>query len=252
MKETYKVLVDLDAILDTRLATLASIDMDIANEVGQSPAYLNRYCDYLSKVDKRIDDKHFRDRYLKRNASILPFSLMTDVIHLLCIGFKDMLPAIYRGISPKDTSLEVNTYPYKLDEKTKQLIEAAILYHIPYEIAVKMVYIDNYALTPQLLRSTYQEWYTYDIEPWIVIHTEAILARPFTKVQIVLPKLSTSGNDPQAESFGIDPFKARELLFKPSMSLNYIDLKFFTYNHEFTDYLHQSGFFDRPDVVPEG
>lgn len=245
MKESYKVLADLDAILDTRLATLATVNEDVANELGQSEKYFNRYSDYFSQLDTQIDDKVYRDRYLKRNSSILKYALMTDVIHLLCMGFHDMIPSIQRGISPKDTVLEINIYPYVLDERTKELIEAAILHHIPYEITVRLVYIDMHSLSPSYLKGTYDEWYTYDIEPWLVMHQEALLKKPITSVQIVLPKLSTSGNDPQAESFDIDPFKARELLFKTTLSLNYIDLKFFTYNHGFTEYIRKSGFFER-------
>lgn len=244
MKENYKVLVDLDAILDTRLATLATVDETIANDIGQSEAYLNRYCDNFSVLDPKVDDGVFKDRYLKRNADILKYALMTDVLHLLCIGFNDMLPSIQRGISPKDTVLDVNIYPYVLDSRTKELIEAAILHHIPFEIEVKLVYIDMYNLSPTYLKTAYKEWYVYNIEPWLALHQDELLKRPITSLQVVLPKLSTSGNDPKAESFDMDPFKARELLFKPIINLNYIDLRFFTYNHGFTEYIRGSGFFE--------
>lgn len=245
-RENYRVLVELDAILDTRLATLGTIDVDLANDLGQSEAYFNRYCDNFSLLDARADDDVFKKRYLHRTAEILQYALMTDVLHLLCIGFNDMLPSIERGISPKDTALEVNMYPYVLDARTKELIEAAILHHIPYEIPVRLVYIDMYQLSPRYLADSYDEWYLYNIEPWLAVHQEEILRRPITKVQIVLPKLSTSGNDPLAESFDMEPFKARELIFKPMMSLNYIDLKYFSYNHGFTEYVRSSGFFDKP------
>lgn len=245
MKDSYKILVELDALLDTRLGTLASIDIDIANEIGQSEKYYNRYSDVMSQIDSRIDDKVFRDRYLKRNVSVLQNSLMTDVIHLVCIGLESMMDNVHRGILPKDVRVHINTYPYKIERNLKDLLEAAVLNHIPYEVAVSTVSIDYYNLTPGNLKANYRELYIYDIEPWIEIHKNTILDSPMTDIQIVLPKLSTSGNDPTADSFDMEPFLARELLFKPYLSLNYIDLKYFTYNHGFTEHIRKSGFYDR-------
>lgn len=241
MSESYKILVDLDALLDTRLATLASIDVELANTVGQSEAYYHRFTDKLSLIDERIDDDLFGDRYLKRQEGILDYALATDVVHLISMGLNDMMPNVYRGIVPKDVRLIVNTYPYRIPQSRRDSLQAAILHHIPYEVTVEMVHIGTPNLTPATLGGTYDEWYVYNIEPWLAMHTNALLTRPVTKMNIILPKLSTSGNDPQAESFDVEPFKARELLFKPYMNLNYVDLKFFSYNHAFALHLKEKG-----------
>lgn len=245
MKDSYKILVELDALLDTRLATLASIDIELADEIGSSVEYYTRYSDVMSQVDGRVDDKVFADRYLKRNVDILQNALMTDVVHLIAMGLESMMDKVHRGILPKDVRVHINYYPYKLDKHVRELMEAAVLNHIPYEVAVEMVHIDLYNLTPNTVRAKYKEMYVYDIEPWLEIHKNNVLEKPMTEVQIVLPKLSTSGNDPKADSFDMEPFMARELLFKPYLSLNYIDLGYFTYNHGFTEHIRNSGFYDK-------
>lgn len=252
MADSYRILVDLDALLDTRLATLATMDVELANKVGQSLEYYNRYSDDLSLIDPNVNSNEFKDRYLKRNETILSYALMTDVLHLVCLGLQSMLDNIQRGISPRDTRVEINTAEYRLSQSQRKYIEAAVLHHIPFEVDVKLVSLGLYNLNPAYLRTNYKEWYTYNIEPWLVIHEQDILAKPSTEVQIVLPKLSTSGNDPLAESFEIDPWLARELLFKPHLSLNYVDLRFFTYNHQFSEHLIKTGFYSRSDSHVSG
>ncbi len=240
----YRVLLDFDALMDTRLATLASIDESLANEVGQTEEYYNRYSDKLSQINEQIDDKVFADRYLKRNKDILQYCLSTDVLQLITLGFNSMMPSIHRGIIPKDVRVVINFYPYRLSKTEMRLIEDMVLQHLPYEVSVESIYLDIYNLTPSNLALNYKEWYTYDIEGWVDLHQKVLLSRPITSVNVILPKLSTSGNDPLAESFDVDPFSARELLFKPYINLNYIDLKYFTYNHKFVEHLKKVGFLE--------
>lgn len=241
--ESYRVLVDIDALLDTRLATLATIDPDLANEVGQSTKYLDRYSDYLSQIDERVNDEIFKDRYIKRNKDVLKYALSTDILQMISLGFRTMLPEVYRGIVPKDVRLCINVYPYRLTPDEMRLIGDTVMFHLPYEVEVDVIYTDLYNLSPLQVSNKYKEWYTYNIEPWLAIHQTSLLQSPMTSVNIILPKLSTSGNDPLAESFDIDVFSARELLFKTYLNLNFLELRFFTYNHGLTEHLSDSGFY---------
>ena len=235
--EVYRVLVDLDALMDTRLAVLASIDRDIANEIGLNPLYIERTSDQFSKLHSGICDVTYRDRYLKRTADIVPDMMMTDLVFIIAHGFLRMSEAIHRGISPAKNELVINTHPYKLTDTVIQYLITGVQAHLPEYVTVRQVDHSPWSLHSKAMTDTYNEWYTYDLEGWMGIQQADIVKRPLGKFPILSPRISTSGQDMVSEKFDIDPWYARELVLAECFQAHFIAPVFFSYNHGFVEHV---------------
>lgn len=228
----YSILVDLDAILDTRLGTLGVLDEGIGKKMSLSRLYVERETDVFSKIDPNVDDSKYNDLYLKRNENTLRLSVMTDIPYQLGIGLRSLIPQVNNGLIDGNIEIVINTYPYKLSSDIKRLIARGVKMYIEDPVRVVSKYIDVYALTPNSIKDTYDEWYAYDIDQWLAIHQTEILTCKMKKVMITLPRISTSGQMPDNPE--VDPFSAKELVFSSFFKLVHINASYYTYNHDMT------------------
>lgn len=229
----YKVLVDLDTILDTRLGTLGTIDLSVAQDIAISRAYVTRESDVMSEVDARVDDQVYRDRYLKRNETTLAKSVMTDIPYQLGLGMEELVKSSDIGLIKGTIEIHLNVYPFKLSSDVRRLIASGLKQYIPDPVRVIAVDLDPYSLTPGLIKSKYDEWYAYDIDQWVSIHQDKILTRMLKSVIITLPRLSTTGTVPV--NADIDPWSAKELVFSEFFRMVHINASYYTYNYEMTE-----------------
>lgn len=233
-RDGYKVLVDLDTILDTRLGTVGLLDLDIGQSLATNRDYVSRETDMLSKIDPRIDDKLFRDRYLKRNEMTLSKSVMTDIPYHLGLGMEELVKSNDIGLIKGAVEIHINVYPYVLTEDVRRLISLGLKQYIPDPVRVSTVYTDPYGLSPGVLKSKYDEWYAYDIDQWLGIHQDKILTSILKSFIITLPRLSTTGVIP--EDVDIDPWSAKELVFSEFFRMVHINASYYTYNYEMTEF----------------
>ena len=235
-KKGYRVLVDLDSILDTRLGTIALLSQEAAKALGPSKEYISRETDIFSTLDSRIDDVEFRDRYLKRNEDTLKCSVITDIPYQLGISVKNLTHHVDNGLMGGIIEIVVNTYPYRLSEEVRDLLRLAMQQFIPMPGNVTIEYIDVYALSPSLIKSRYDEWYAYHIDEWLSIHQQSILTSIMKPVLVTLPRLSTTGVIP--DSPDVDPFSAKELIFSTYFRLIHISASYYSYNHVMTEHIY--------------
>lgn len=226
----HGILICLDAILDTRLGAMGVVDPEIGMEIGTSRAYAARMTDVMSDIDSRFNQEMFRKTYLSRGENVLRHSIMTDIPYLIGTGIDKMLPQFDNGLIGGEIFVHVNTYPFKVSDDTKRLIEQGVKRYIPDPVRVTCIYMDMYNLTPSLLNSKYKEWYSYNIEQWISIHEKAILGNLYKNILITLPRISTTGKIPDDPD--LDPFSAVELVFSSFFRCKHISASYFSYNHD--------------------
>ena len=229
-RDGYKVLVDLDAILDTRLGALGIVDQEVALEIGQSRNYVTRETDKFSDLDKRIDDVAYRDVYLKRGHDVLKMSIMTDIPYQVGIGVRGIIPHLDSGLIKGQIEIHINTYPLKLSNEISGLIAQGVKKYIPDPVMVSCVHIDLYSLTPKKMSSKYDEWFAYDIDQWMDFHKGEILSGVMKHMVVTLPRLSTTGLMPEDEE--MDPFSAKELIFSSFFKCVCIHGCYYSYNHD--------------------
>ena len=122
-----KILVELDALLDTRLGAIAFLNPQVADSILENSAsYVERKSDEFDRVDSRINLEEYKQVYKERGKKeICKFSFLTVFVDTLDIMIRDMERKASMG-NPEYSlpTLDVNIYPYIFNEGEKEsLIE---------------------------------------------------------------------------------------------------------------------------------
>ncbi len=208
----HVVLVELDALMDTRLGTLHVINPDLAIEAVQSMDYYHRISDDLSHYCS-VKDSEFRAAYAKRGAEVLQSSCLTNLIFLLSNICSELDRQRRETPYTESVKVHLNVYPYVLDESERFIIESALMCHLPVDVAVESVSIAPNELTPQYIAGNYTGMILYNFIEWIQIHYATFERFRMAGVTILAPRLHaehgtafTAADIDQNED-GADPYE---------------------------------------------
>lgn len=195
------ILISIDALFDTRFATLSVIDQDYANGIMSDKqrlaAYLERFDD--NYVEIGYDTERFRSLYRTRDSRLLTISPLTALTYEL----KDIVEVLLNaGIDEPHrvdgVELVINTAPYNdIPGDIEAFLILQLQKMIGYPINISVVNLPISFLSPYMLKhSKYVAMYIYDIEEWLVHHynpmvtlTDDLMMPQFT---IVTPMIVTS------------------------------------------------------------
>lgn len=223
------IYIEYDALIDTRLGTLARINSDVAKSVLESGTYHTR----LNNEFPGIDKTEFAEMYQKRDVDTLKMSIVTNAIRLLVdlVGTlaEQAIATPYHGGS----KIVVNTYPYKLSAEEKDTIGLAIRGWIGNLAPVELVHIATKDLTPRYCKDTYTLMIVYDHQEWMTTHAQAFIETRLPEVTMYVPALYFE-NTPTTEELeklykeAAHPMIALEMLASPIIQLKVIDVSFFS------------------------
>lgn len=166
------IVIDLDALLDTRLALISLLDAEWAAKVTSNQQDFNVYAN-------RIDDEFeflnlgkggFKETWRTRVTDLLPISMATALTYDLkniiveLIGNASMNPAMVSGIE-----ITVNLWPYTdlSDVEIKGIVDA-IDVHVGQLVDIKTICKSPQELTPRFFKDNdYVAYFTYDLEAWL-------------------------------------------------------------------------------------
>ncbi len=170
MQGIQKILVELDAILDTRQGTLLTYYPESINEImanGEKSKFHTRITDDMGTLDPRIDSVMFKEYYRHRSTDVLKLSIVTNMMHYL----RDYIQLLERSTidSPVVSGYEVNInyYPYNLTEEEQRLIGLAIVNYIRPPTRVSMVNIPYTQMTTNDLKESYSMVVIYNFVEWL-------------------------------------------------------------------------------------
>lgn len=223
-----KVLVDLDALLDTRLATLAKINEDLAIGV-LNKGYRTRTIDSFPGVSA----EEFKKAYAKRDVDTLVMAVATNAFVLLQSCIKGSIENIVVGGPGQPISFEINYHPYDLESDEIEMIKHAIESRTMDIVDVTMVKIDNMFLTPTYCKENYALMIRYDYVEWIEMHQEELAKKPMPAVGLIAPALYhlKVPSDEEMADFkrnNIEPFQSTEIALAPAIGLRLIKADVFS------------------------
>lgn len=229
------VLVELDALLDTRLALVSVIDQAAAVRLVTSDDYYKRQSDDLS-VLSNIPHDQYQTAWAQRTADILPHSIKTHIPILLNELINRLEVQEENTPDAEIPELEINVWPYvDLTEQEREQIGLAVLVHAGIQTVPSVVCIDPKHLTPQLLKRRYSGLILYNFRDWLIHHIEHFSRCICPDLTILAPALF-NGEVVEAKDVITDPdFRAdlsvltmTELACIEFFQLNYIDVKYFS------------------------
>lgn len=163
-------MVCLDAILDTRLGTIAKLFPDVVGAIANSPKYYLRKEDRWDSIDKRLNNSQIVLNYQGRNIETIRKSQLTMVSRMILELFNELGVKI-KSSDPNISSfyLVINFYPYVLPED----IKVGIAKHLTTQlgctgVAVGAVDKPWKELNPAFLKeNNIKYWYCYHYEEWL-------------------------------------------------------------------------------------
>ena len=227
------ILISLDCLLDTRIGTVSKINKDIANKLINSETYHIRDQDLFDGIDKEL----FRKLYKERDEETLTLSLMTNMIPLLKhLVFNIKKQSIVMPFN-SNGEIVINTYPYKLSIGVIETICKAMSVWMQGIAPITYVNYSPKELTPAFCKNNYALMIMYDYDEWLEVNSELFLRTQIPDITLFAPSLYFV-NKPTKEELNklnlknINPLQAIETLAKGIVSLELIDISFFSIINE--------------------
>lgn len=223
--QVARILVDLDALLDTRLGTMHLIDPDKAKALVVDDRYYLRLKDDFSDI-VGVDAATFAEHYAKRDVSTLQHSVVTNIAFVLAeLVHKLEVRRSEIPNAPKPM-VQLNIWPYQLNDHEREMMTNAVLCFSGIETRVDVVTIPPERLTMTMLRKSYAMVIMYDYVTWTRLHMTEMQSVQAPTVTLFVPALA-AGDIPtseQLEDMGIngrvDPFRLMEIAFAETIGLD--------------------------------
>lgn len=227
------VYVELDALLDTRLATISKIDQDAAVALLKSPEYYSRLIDDFEPWTG-ITKETFRAEYAKRNVDTLARSRITNVPFLLKELIEKMEEMSSETPFVEDLSVVINTFPYDLTEEEQNVLISAVMARSGIETPVVVDYIPPAQLTPYYVKVNFSGMIIYNFHDWMKHHLEAFHTVQSPTMTVITPALFRD-EIPKPEEYlseGINPngnpFQLAEVAMASMFSLSLVKVEVFS------------------------
>lgn len=236
------LVVDLDALLDTRLTTLEEfLTEDELVDLLSSGQYHLRLHDAYPKAPKQT----FAAAYARRGVKQLKHAVLTNVLFLLrklvLEFFQEKINEPFR----ENPEVLVNFYPYDIPVDFKvdfcETLKARLTQDTDGEtselmgsLTVNWVQLEPEVLTPQYCQQhQYSLLIKYDGLQWFSAHLGSLVERPLKDLILIAPALYLEGdpNDPALQDYtrdGINPLMALRDMANHVMTLNLIDARHFS------------------------
>lgn len=220
-----RILVDLEAILDTREGIVLDKYPHLHRKLDES-AYRERVSEVIFSM---IGIEDWDERWKNRDVSSLmqskPTYLMYELMHVF-LGEE----IAHNAGSPNDKpTLTINTHPYKLTTEVKNELSSQ-LSEFYGGIKIEMGYWNFEVLSPTTLKGGWDAWYMYDWYGWLEVNAHKLENRIPTFV-IYRPALLTGDmttvTSKQLQEDAVNPFSESKKFLAEYVTTEILDAKTF-------------------------
>lgn len=169
---TY-ILIDIDALFDTRLGTVALYDPKVALNLLNRPEYAVRLHDNFSEYIDVPDWDHeqYMLNYKHRNVATLSYSKPTGIVFGLKALCLETLKELHDNPEHEKIEVYLNINPY-LDLTSSEIVDLRVYLkeYLPDFVKVKVINKSLEELTPMFMKPLFTHWITYAFNDWTAIH----------------------------------------------------------------------------------
>lgn len=209
----HNLLLDLDALYDTRFGTLLRLSKAAAIQVVRNGYQVREIDDFERLSEGLVTNEVYQKAYAERDLDTLKKSIITGIPAVLITHIETLRERLERGVNVERISVTVNTWPYLLPGPVISAIIEALGVLLPEYCSVTSRRIDMSKTGPQALQSAYDGWCTYDFDSWFAKHHEELLYRRANDLTVILPRLHISA----PEEYETQEDEAMNKLDKPSL-----------------------------------
>lgn len=217
------LLVDLDALFDTRLATLDMLDPLLAAHALKNN-YLEREDDNFEYCPLEL----FKKVYACRDTDVLGRSLMTHVKGIVLDFMKDGINRLKSDKTHHHVNVYINVWPYKIAKDAAGELLLPFYKAVGGKANIHLVNIKPEELTPETCKKHFSYIIKYDYIDWLLYLGEKNLLQktPMQEVTIIAPRLYLSGKPKEDELDAISrnkmqPHQCAEFFFAPYVNIEF-------------------------------
>lgn len=236
------ILIELDALLDTRLGVAALLDKEAWLDIAKHPGYPKRTNDDLSLFTDRFTKDEFFEAWEKRDVSAIEHSLMTNTARFigdLSIELTRKL-ANENDIAVQSIEFVINLHPYDLSDEAKAMLVACLRGLVMEGCGVRTVRLPPSTLSHSYLRANFSSYMVYDLAGWLAKCEDGNYSGVGApQIRVMAPRLFTKDGAPDKkaieEVFSGEKIPEPEHLFEfmewfhsPFISLEFLDPALFS------------------------
>jgi len=229
--------IDLESILDFRLATLSLIDDEFAASLLTDSRYVDRNRDDLwFAAQGKFDVRVYSDLYRARDATYLQHAKPTAIFWLLGKIISEHMVSTAQPHGFKDIEVVINAYPFVLSEDATSVMENAVSIYLDAKVAIRSIYEDPATISPYAMKSRFTDVIMYDFNYWVMAHQDVLAQAQMHPCVIYTPAIMR-GPEPDQEKMAdirnefkdnVNPFEWTAQWLMDVVSLRYVDVRHFS------------------------
>lgn len=226
------ILISLDALLDTRLATLFRLSPAQAEAILFN-GYRTRESDQWSVLSSEIDQAAYQEAYQRRDIDTLKAARPTSIAPVINQITNTLGKAAIQAPIIERIRVDVNVYPYQMDDALKEMIAGAVNEWVSVDTIVTVVDMPPTEITPMFLDRHYAAMILYDFDEWLGLHHEQLMHSPIPTVTVIAPALYLDKKPTEMDlrvdgTDMVSAFAALEMALLEYLSLTIMDAKYFS------------------------
>lgn len=224
----FSILVDIDALLDTRYGYLINRFPKIFDSFDFAINFINRLHDFIDLPDGTV----LYEEYKNRTTDDLRSAVLTPLIYSLREFLDEYFKNATVGMFTKRAELVINIYPYQLSEEEQFELRKVIWINLGKIIDVTVTYKSLEELTPEYLKNNYSFLFYYDFMDWLDIHSlnGNLKTKACPGVRVHLPmRVRTKENifSIIQKNKGMNPFEVLQELSLPIINIVFLNSEWF-------------------------
>lgn len=186
-KQCARLLISIDALMDTRSGALLCLDQSASVRLMKSPYYASRHLDLFPGFDM----ERFKAVYAKRGKKVLSHSTITNAVGIAHDFLQRVMNKNLNAPVEMNAEIHLNIHPYVLTDAEKHTLARALAYKLPLAADIIVVNYSLDYLNPVFVKNNYNTMVMYDFFEWLEIHSanELIKKHPLPEVTIFTPAL---------------------------------------------------------------
>lgn len=214
-----KVMLFLDALIDTRLGTLNILDPEAVQ--AMDPArYLMRTRDDFSFMG--IDEELFNIAYKNRDTLTLRNSIMTNILPIVQNAIHQYT-TLMAPMSGKPIEIDLNVYPYNPTMEEGRMMADLVEFKLGGVVKVNVIRTPYSAMTLGMLARSYHTVVIYDWVDWACAIEASFRSEAAPSVTMIAPDLL------KGEKLPDEPDKYTEAAFKVAHPTAYMEFTLVDY-----------------------
>lgn len=230
---TQRILLPIDVVLDTRLATVELINEAAAVDMLENGYRHRQLDDYTVLTKGQVSNEVFMERFERRDIDTLKKARLSGIGPVLSQIANSLEIQGQQDPNITEIVVELNCWPYKLDQATKDAFITCIGAFTSLSTQVVVVEIPFEQLTPKLFKENYSAVFIYEFNRWQLMFSKQFMETRLPDVTILAPaifhtKVPTEKELADERGEPINPWAATEAMYVEFFSLVLCDVSLFS------------------------